>query len=206
MGQSTGGGDDTEDATLLFEDALGSIFGLSQPAEGSAHAELLFHHRALPGPTLQFAVPDVAAENTKIAAQYQWASGRIMAHLLVDVCAHRPGIAWEGPQHGAQQQQEQQGQPGQRDTDPPYSPMDLENVQEDSILCDEFHALPPPREAILPLLDVRGRSVLELGSGTGLPSLVATRLGARVVCKALTLYRTPGMGLQCLRLPSLEWP
>lgn len=162
------------DGLEFYEDALGSLFGLGQPAEGTAHAQLTFDHAALPA-TIAFTIPDVAAENAQKAAQYQWASGRLMARLLADGYAHRcagqhlPSLA------------------------PPVEQSD--RAQEEHAEQDELRALPSQtspseRDALLRALDVRDRSVLELGAGTGLPSLVATHLGARTVC-SLVAFRPP---------------
>ncbi|KDN44144.1 hypothetical protein K437DRAFT_215266, partial [Tilletiaria anomala UBC 951] len=107
----------------LFEDALGSLFNITQPAEGNAGQVLTYEHSAVG--TVIFRVVDVEAKNSKLAAQWQWSSGRALSDLLCE----------------ASQCQNQ----------------DLASAQ---------------------LLNPAGKAIIELGSGSGLPTIVATRLGA----------------------------
>ncbi|KAF4121802.1 putative methyltransferase [Geosmithia morbida] len=148
------------------EDLLSSALGVIYPDDvtnqhGDADHPLLYTSPHLPGPPLGFDLMDPDAERERMLfSHYMWNASLLMGELV-----ERDTLGLEG-----------EGEAG-----PGFGPGMSEGVSGVGVgIVDGTTAggARDPNEAGTRTFDVRGKSIVELGAGTALPSIMAAILGA----------------------------
>lgn len=150
--------DEEEDATSIFESSIYSLFDIHIAASGDPGCEISYSNprlaAILPSSTLKYYIPKGDKEQNGLMAQFQWDAGLVLADLICESNEM-------GSEVGRSKNEEDQERNGVALDETPSK--DSNRIRDESRSTSS---------------KVRDKSTLELGAGTGLPSLVGSLLGS----------------------------
>lgn len=153
--------DEQEDATSIFESSIYSLFDIHIAASGDPGCEISYSNprlaAILPNSTLKYYIPKGDKEQNGLMAQFQWDAGLVLADLICESNEMESEV-------GRTKKEEDQERNGVAlELDGSFSSKDSDRIRKES-RSNSFK--------------VGNKNTLELGAGTGLPSLIGGLLGS----------------------------
>lgn len=163
--------DEEEDATSIFESSIYSLFDIHIAASGDPGCEISYSNprlaAILPNSTLKYYIPKGDKEQNGLMAQFQWDAGLVLADLICESNEMQSEVGMKDQE----QERKRNGVALELDGTPSK---DSDRIRNESRSTS---------------FKVRDKSTLELGAGTGLPSLISSLLGSSK--SVITDYPSP---------------